>query len=99
MVNWPFWLYRLLFTHRGIDWDWKYKSFRTYGHIMHMAPIDSSFTYCSIYIQFGKWWMYPIVCMAGYQPNAGMLLRLFHFKIFDFTELAKNRLKKREGWL
>ena len=98
MINWPFWLYYILFCQKGIGWNFRFKKFHTYGNIMHYSPIDSSFTYCRIYIAIGDWYLYPITCTAGYQPNAGMQLSLFHKRIFDCRKLAQRMVAKREGW-
>jgi len=98
MLTLPFWLHNILFFKRGLNWNFRLKKFRTYGHIMHFSPIDSSFTYCSVYIELNSWWKYPIACVAGYQPNAGMKLNIWHHEIFDFTKWAQLRLAKREGW-
>lgn len=77
-----------LFWSKGITWNWSIGNCGHYGQIMHFSPIDSSFTYCRIYIEIDDWWLYPIVCTAGYQPRVGMKLSLFHRIIFDSTEDA-----------
>lgn len=102
MIEWPHWLYSLLFSSSGITWDSDsskgHSWFRTYGQIMHFSPIDSSFTYWRLYIKLGAHHWYPSVCVAGYQPNAGMALFIWHRKIFDCRAFAQMRLAKREGW-
>jgi len=106
MLNLPYWLHRILFFKSWMDFDiqigssyhYKPRKFRLSIQLMHFSPVDSSFTYCRVHIALGDFWMYPIVCRAGYQPCAGVTLSLFHKKIFDFRKWAQRRLAKREGW-